>query len=115
MSIGPAPICPCCGKPFPTVEHQVIENGCDCDFGASIAFPCHKHQVARCQDPTHNPQPWAKSETDRLKRGERQVFCGTCKRWKWRHELCTLAVVDPKENADLKAFYDVDNRKQRKP
>lgn len=30
----------------------------------------------------------------RIKRGERQVFCKTCQKWRWPDELCEYAEVD---------------------
>jgi hypothetical protein len=52
-------------------------------------------QIAECQ--THK-MPYMAAHADahkRMKKGERQVYCTTCQRWKWQHELCSIAVTRP--------------------
>jgi len=49
-----------------------------------------------CQEPT---LPYIAAHADaqrRMRKGQRQVYCKTCKRWKWPDELCPLADTQPK-------------------
>lgn len=48
-------------------------------------------QVQRCQQ-TRLPYCAAHADADRrIKRGERQIWCRLCLRWKWPDTLCDIA------------------------
>jgi hypothetical protein len=46
----------------------------------------------RCQQWPRLPYVGAHTDaTRRLKRGERQVFCARCARWRWNDQMCAGA------------------------
>ena len=50
-----------------------------------------EEQIAMCQEPD---APYIASHTNakrRMKKGQQQVFCETCQRWKWQDQLCLIA------------------------
>lgn len=51
-----------------------------------------ERQIKKCQMPRHSYRQAHEDAEQRLTRGERQVFCVVCRRWKWVDELCEMAV-----------------------
>ena len=54
-----------------------------------------REQIARCQQPEHGYIEGHTNATGRIQRGQAQVFCDTCGRWKWTGKLCHLAKTGP--------------------
>lgn len=51
-------------------------------------------QIHKCQAQTLGYLQAHFDAERRIKRGERQVFCKVCQKWRWPDELCEYAEVD---------------------
>jgi hypothetical protein len=50
-------------------------------------------QIKKCQTPHLPYLQWHKDAERRMAEGQEQVFCQTCKRFRWPDLLCELSVV----------------------
>ena len=57
---------------------------------AARAFEVDAEQIASCQSPALPYQEAHYVADRRLRKGEYQVRCPICKRWKWPDVLCAL-------------------------
>lgn len=90
VAVGYAWICPRCMFAY------IDGNRTHCPrCGVEKIMGDEKKQIANCQTPKMSYQAAHTDARVRMKKGERQVYCTVCQRWKWQHELCEIAETQP--------------------